>query len=105
MNFTCFLIIVLNTEEIWQACLTEEEAIKTAKNLADSSGYEVIVEKVSLTNEQIIAYINSAINSDYGCSLEMFGLPEDYFRQKEQERAEKELEEFAKLINIMNKED
>jgi hypothetical protein len=59
LNFTCFLIIVLNTEEIWQACLTEEEAIKTAKNLADSSGYEVIVEKVSLTNEQIIAYINS----------------------------------------------
>lgn len=58
------------------------------KRLKDSSGYDTIVEKVELTKEQILTFLQDSISSDY-CYLEMFGLPEDYFNLKEQEELTK----------------
>lgn len=105
MIFNYWLVIVLDTEEVWEAYLTEEEANVEAERLRDSSGYDVVVENVELTREQIIKLVNRNINSEYGYEVESVGLPEDYFKVKEREEAEREIEELAEFVNIMNNMD
>lgn len=102
MTFEYWLVIALDSEEIQEACLTEEEAITEAKRLKDSSGQDTIVEKVTLTREQVLRFLDNGINSGCGRYLEMFGLPEDYYELKEREEAEREIEELANFVEIMN---
>jgi hypothetical protein len=54
--FDYWLVISLDTEEIWEACLTEDEATKKAKALNGTSGYDVTVEKVTLTRASTYIY-------------------------------------------------
>lgn len=107
MMFDYWLVIILDTEEVWEAYLTEDEANVEAERLRDSSGYDIAVENVELTREQIIKLVNRNINSEYGYELESVGLPEDYFKLKEREEAEREIEElvnFVEIIGDMNNE-
>ena len=101
MTFEYWLVIVLDSEEIFEACLTEEEAQAVANNLKNNASWDVTIEKVELTKEKILAFLQDSIKSDY-CYLEMFGLPEDYFNLKEQEETEKEIEELAKFVEIIS---
>ena len=100
--FDYWLVIILDTEEVWQAYLTDEDANAEAKRLRESSGYDVIIENVTLTKEQILKLLNRNIDSEYGYELESVGLPEDYFELKEREEAEREIEELANFVEIIN---
>ena len=105
MAFNYWAVIVLDTKELWKACLTEEAANTKAKRLIDSSGYDVVVENVELTENQLISIINDAIDmrhtNEYEYTVD-FGLPEGYFELKEHEEAEKEIEELAKFVKIIS---
>ena len=54
-----------------------------------------------LTNEQIIELVNRNINNEYGYELKSVGLPEDYFKLKEREKVEREIEELAEFVKII----
>ena len=49
MTFEYWLVIVLDSEEIFEACLTEEEAQAVANNLKNNASWDVTIEKVELT--------------------------------------------------------
>ena len=105
MTFEYWLVIALDIEEIWEACLTEEEASAEATRLKDSRGYDTIVEKVELTKEQVLRFLVDSIYSGCGRYLEMFGLPEDYYELKEREESEREIDELANFVEIMSNMD
>lgn len=104
MSFECWLVIALDIEEIFEICLTVDDAIKKSKALKDSSGYDVTIEKVSLSKAQIFVILKDFINSNghYDYCPVMFGLPKNYFELKEQEKAEKEIEELTKFVEIIS---
>lgn len=101
MTFNYWLVIVLDTEEVWGAYLTEDKANIEAKKLRNRSGCNVVIEKVEITNEQIIELVNRNINNEYGYELKSVGLPEDYFKLKEREKVEREIEELAEFVKII----
>ena len=101
MTFEYWLVLVLDSEEIFEACLTEEEAQAVANNLKNNAGCDVTIEKVELTKEKILTFLQDSINSGY-YYLEMLGLPEDYFKVKEREEAEREIEELTEFVEIIS---